>query len=384
MGNKKPRGPQLPDPLLYVMAGIDPKTMRPIRADDPSSVSRETLRRSLRIIDEQDAVNRYRWYNLPSGITGQDLERMLYYKYTVCIFYVPSMKKFYITPFAFCGSLDFYGRYNTVHPVPMSYGEDKKKDDEVKKDALYDLLSSFRLEVVRDLVPDRDGMEAIEYSDEETKAGIIKGRCVILNDYTPQTNPNMSEMRFTLQEPYINLEADIVQYLRTAMLSSTGVKGVRVHDADESVSVMSASKTVESAARAGHPFVPIITKLDVQELGSKSITSFQDYLMALQSIDNMRLSTYGLENGGLFQKKAHKLQDEQDMNAGPVALVNQDGLALRQRWANIANSLFGLSIWVEPNDAISQGREDYEEPDEKAQEGPQDQGGESDADISNA
>jgi hypothetical protein len=194
----------------------------------------------------------------------------------------------------------------------------------------------------------------------------------------------MSEMRFTLQEPYINLEADIVQYLRTAMLSSTGVKGVRVHDADESVSVMSASKTVESAARAGHPFVPIITKLDVQELGSKSITSFQDYLMALQSIDNMRLSTYGLENGGLFQKKAHKLQDEQDMNAGPVALVNQDGLALRQRWANIANSLFGLSIWVEPNDAISQGREDYEEPDEKAQEGQQDQGGESDADISNA
>ena len=33
----------------------------------------------------------------------------------------------------------------------------------------------------------------------------------------------------------------------------------------------------------------------------------------LQSLDNLRLSTYGIDNGGLFEKKAHKLEEEQQM-----------------------------------------------------------------------
>ena len=44
-----------------------------------SSASKKEFAQIIRILDEQDAVNRYRWYNLPDGITSQALERMLYY-----------------------------------------------------------------------------------------------------------------------------------------------------------------------------------------------------------------------------------------------------------------------------------------------------------------
>ena len=69
------------------------------------------------------------------------------------------------------------------------------------------------------------------------------------------------------------------------------------------------------------------------------IGKLQDYFLAMQSIDNLRLSGYGIDNGGLFEKKAHELQSEADINGGPVGLVLQDGLSIRQNFCNIVNSI---------------------------------------------
>lgn len=68
----------------------------------------------------------------------------------------------------------------------------------------------------------------------------------------------------------------------------------------------------------------------------------------MQSLDNLRLSGYGIDNGGLFEKKAHELQTEADLNGGPVGLVLQDGLTIRQNFCTIANSIWGLGMWCEP------------------------------------
>ena len=78
----------------------------------------------------------------------------------------------------------------------------------------------------------------------------------------------------------------------------------------------------------------------------------QDYFLALQSLENFRLSTYGIDNGGLFEKKAHELQSEADINGGPVGLVMQDGTSIRQNFCNIVNSIWGLGIWCEPAENI--------------------------------
>lgn len=73
-------------------------------------------------------------------------------------------------------------------------------------------------------------------------------------------------------------------------------------------------------------------------------------MLALQSLDNYRLSLYGLDNGGLFQKKSHMLAAEQEMNAGNTGLVAEDGLRNRQDFCVIANSIFGTSMWCEPSE----------------------------------
>ena len=72
----------------------------------------------------------------------------------------------------------------------------------------------------------------------------------------------------------------------------------------------------------------------------------------MQALENFRLSTYGLDNGGLFEKKAHKLESEQEMNDSTVGLVYTDGLAIRQNFCNIVNSIWGLSIWCEPSESV--------------------------------
>ena len=70
---------KLPDLETLCKAGIDPKTGLPVKMTKPAKCAiKEDVKKFLRLIDEQDAVNRYVWYNLPANITSQELERMLY------------------------------------------------------------------------------------------------------------------------------------------------------------------------------------------------------------------------------------------------------------------------------------------------------------------
>lgn len=76
-------------------------------------------------------------------------------------------------------------------------------------------------------------------------------------------------------------------------------------------------------------------------------------MQSMESLDNFRLAALGIPNGGLFQKKAHMLQTEQNAAGGAVSSVLQDGLTLRQNASNIINSITGLGIWCEVSDAAT-------------------------------
>ena len=64
----------------------------------------------------------------------------------------------------------------------------------------------------------------------------------------------------------------------------------------------------------------------------------------MQAIDNLRLSTLGLKNGGLFEKQGTILQSESDMANSNTDLILQDGLSIRQEFCNIVNKVFNLHI----------------------------------------
>ena len=322
--------PKLPDIQTLFQAGIDPKTGLPTKMTSGCKAAlKEDLKKFLRLVDEQDAVNRYVWYNLPANITSQELERMLYYKGQLCFFYDKKLEEFYFMPYALDGTIDFYGRYNTIHPVPMTSGTEDKGS---KAQAQY--LSEIKLKCVYGVKTE------IELND-------LYDSAVLLHDYTKQLSQTIIP-RCTVNDPLLDVMAECVPYMRTSMIASTGIKGVRVQDADQQQNVYDGSRSLEGAALTGNPWIPIIGSIDFQELTNQGIGKIQDYMLAMQSLDNLRLSGYGIDNGGLFEKKAHELQSEADINGGPVGLVLQDGLSIRQNFCNIANSIWGIGIWCEP------------------------------------
>ena len=315
MGN-----PKIPDLKTLIQAGFDPKTGLPNKIGTKPCL-KENVKKALRLIDEQDAVNRYTWYNLPCNITSQELERMLYYKGQLAFFYMEDLDEFYFMPYALDGTIDFYGRFNTIHPVPMTSGTDDKAGK-----AQAELLSQIKLKCIYGIkLPEDLNVEDLTKS------------AVLLHDYSKQLSQTIIP-RQIINDGIIDIEAECIPFMRTALIEETGVMGVRVQDADQAAAVQDGANSLVNAAMNGDMYVPIVGQMEFQELTNGGTGKAEDYMLAMQSLDNFRLSLYGIDNGGLFEKKAHELQSEADINGGPVGLVLQDGLSIRQNFCNIVNS----------------------------------------------
>ena len=321
---------------IYLQMGIDPNTKLPLKIMQ-SCGSKSDIKRLLRIIDEQDAVNRYKWYNLPCNITGEELERMIYYKGQLCFFYYEALDQFFFMPYALDGNIDFYGRYNTIHPIPFNGGKDDGVDKKQLK-AQEELLSQLKLKCQYGIL-----------LEQELDYDTFTNSCVLLHDHTKQL-PQAITPRQQLNDGIIDIEAECIPYMRTNLIASSGVKGMRVADADQQDDVFQANNQIISGALTGNVNVPIVGKVEFQELASQVGAKPAEFMLAMQSLDNFRLSTYGLENGGLFEKKQHILESENQINQSSVGLILQDGLSIRQNFCNIVNSIWGLNIWCEPTE----------------------------------
>lgn len=270
-------------------------------------------------MDEQDAVNRYSWYNLPCDVSSQELERMIYYKGQLCFFYVPEIEQFIFSPYALDGTIDYYGRFNTVHPVPWAEGMEK---DGNKKSPLSAYLANKKLDVCYGIPTSEDKL--IEWSTK-----FIEGKaCVLVHDYTKQLSQT-NIARQIIQDPLLDIMADCIPFMRTCLLANTGVQGMRVANQADYPNVLDANGAFEKAALEGDIYVPIVGSVEFQALTDSQAMKAEEYLLAMQGLDNFRLSLYGLDNGGLFQKKSHMLEAEQSMNAGKASIPLNDGLSIR-------------------------------------------------------
>lgn len=321
--------PRLPDyQTLQAMCGNVDCDQTPIKS---------AVKRILRINDEQIAINRYKWYNLPPGLDGQLIERILYYRGSGMFFYIPEMNEFHFLPYTLYGgdgqALDFYGRWKSVIPLPfMGTNTDEKSRQEV-------LLSNMIRKPLYELAT--GGIR----EDLET-------RCVLLHDYCKQYSQTILP-RKDLNEGLIDVESNIIPYVNTLLSNSTGVAGMRVSDDSEQASVQNASDTCQKAALNGKRWVAITSQLDLQDFSTSTAGRAEDMLMAMQALDNIRLGTYGVENGGIFEKKAHMLNAEAAMNTGTSGLVMDDGLFQRQNFCTICNSLAPFGMWCEVNETAA-------------------------------
>lgn len=329
--------PAILDIDTLIQAGINPKTGLPIKFGNKRCTTKEDIKRAIRKNDEQIFVNRYTWYNLPMNLTGAELERMLYYKGQLAFFYLKDLDEFYFMPYALDGTIDFYGRFNTIHPVPMTAGTDDKAS---KSQAQY--LSNIKLNCVYGIkLP------------EDLKESDLTDSAVLLHDYSKQLSQTIIPTQ-QINDPIIDLEAECMPYLRTSLLLGTGVKGIRVADADQADSVREGSRSMINAAIASEPYIPITGSIEFQELTDGNVAKAQEFLMSMQSIDNFRLGLHGVQNGGLFEKSQYVNNSQTDMNyaGGDIGLTLQDGLSIRQNFCNIVNSLWGLGIWCDVSENL--------------------------------
>lgn len=260
---------------------------------------------------------------------------MLYYRGQLAFFYMESINKFFCLPYALCGNIDVYGRYQKITPLPftgssMASATDAKKEKPwitgLEKTPIYDVLEADPLD------------------------SFLNG-CVLLSDYTKQ----LSEIpipRQQLQDPILNAMSEAFPMARTSLIANCGVRGMRVQNETDAENVDGATIAIQSAALTGRPFVPIVGSCEFQSLTDGTALKSEEYLLYMQALDNYRLSLYGLESGGLFQKKSHMLEGEQEMNAGRAKLTYQDGLTIRQRFCDIVNAIWGLGIWCDASECV--------------------------------
>lgn len=330
------------DPSIMIQAGINPKTGLPFKMGDigkASSLLKESYIKNFRIKDEQDAINTFVWYNLPNGLNARLLERILYYRGQGMFFYMKETDTFYFLPYALQSpdngpGIDVYGRYRGCTPLPFNGsasqgGTGKSKDDKERpwitglfKRPIYDIP-----------------LEPLNFDE-------IDEACILLKDYSEQFAQN-NLSRQSLQEPIISQMAEIPCFARTALLNSTGVKGMRVANQADYPNVLDANNAFEQAAVNGIPYVPIVGSVDFQDLTDGQAAKAEEFLVELESLDNLRMSFHGIPNGGIFQKKAHMLETEAQMNAGVADAALRDRLQYRQDFCDLVNSVYGLGISVE-------------------------------------
>lgn len=305
------------------------------------SLLKTDIKRQLRVKDESEFVNRYTWYNLPMDVDSEMLERILYYKGQVAFFLEPKTKKFYFAIPVLDGGIDIYGRWNRIHCIPFYAGEedDKKNSDKKKGDKLWSYLADLKLNVKYGVILFPTGEDVFESA-------------VILRDYTNQL-PQSITPRKDLSDKLLEAMAECIPFMRTRLILGTGVKGVRVGDADQADSVREGSEKLVEAALAGEGYIPIEAMAEFQELSDNSAGKAEEYMAAYQALDNLRKETMGIPSNGVFQKKAHMLGAEQALNGANVDLVLQDGLAQRQNFCAIINSIWGLGVSCEINESIS-------------------------------
>ena len=92
----KRNGPAIYDINSMIAAGIDPKTKLPLKAVAACG-HKAAIKQQLNILDEQDAINRFTWFNLPKGLDGrlmrwterstytEDTQRLLRYRSTASL-----------------------------------------------------------------------------------------------------------------------------------------------------------------------------------------------------------------------------------------------------------------------------------------------------------
>lgn len=309
-----------------------------------------SIKMILRKNDRQQFTRRYVWENLPGDLTGDFIERILYYRFSGIFFYVEELNKFNFLPYVGKG-LDEKGRYTECTPLPFN-GKSEKAVQNSKNIEVY--IPGLNFRPIYDISETKPFLDFKIDGDEITQNifNPAKNGCVILNSYVKGLTQRETPEQ-VLIDPLLELEAEAVPLARTNVFANSGVMGMRVNNPDESSNVEEFNKQLEQAALAGKRYIGTWGMQNFQVLETTGNLTGENFFRYMQTLDNIRLESYGLKNNGIYEKDQYinnKMAGNIQANVGQIY---EDGLKLRQDFCDYVNLIWGLGISCSASETVT-------------------------------
>lgn len=303
------------------------------------------IKKVLRKNDRQQFTRRYVWENLPNDLTGDYIERVLYYKYSAIFFYIPELNTFNFLPYVGTG-LDEKGRYTRCRPLPFN-GKSEKDADGDKQVYIPGLEFSPIYDITK-----TDPRVEMDYAGKENLVNPMLNGCVILNSYCKELSQRAIPEQ-ALIDPILDMMAEAMPLARTKLIASAGTTGMRVGNEDEQANVEAANLSIERAALNGKRFIPVVGVTEFQEFANDNGADAEIFMRYMTELDNLRLQSYGLKNNGLFEKNSYVNETMAGNIQVNVGQIYEDGLKLRQDFCDFVNATWGLGISCSASETVT-------------------------------
>lgn len=307
------------------------------------NLSYDSLFNIMREQNKIETIERYMWVNVPFGLTADIIERLLFYRGKGVFYFNDKVGKFQFLPFALNGVIDEYGRYTKCNTLPFT-GVDT---DEKKKKKTQSLVYE-NLELVYDLPYDEETFKKI---NQQKTFGIV------LNDSSLSIS-QQPIIRYNYVKPVLHMMATLMQIINTAMFGNADHNLLQIENEGELDSVKSQIEAINQDILQGNRFTPIVGKLPITPLKTTNSADLEGLFNTFNSLNNFLKSITGVANAGVFDKKAHLLQDEQKLNGSNADDIYYNGLRLRQEFCLMVQAYYQYPIWCESKRGMSEAQEE--------------------------
>lgn len=266
--------------------------------------------------DLNQCISRYIWENLPNGLTSWNLERMLYFRGTLCGFNFAG--KGYILPYVPSPRINPYGLPSGVKPITYN---GQAVDD---KPSFFG--TNFELPV------DALGNEADDYS------------AVLLYDAIPYSPSGNAPSRFFLNQILIRDIADTLARVNINIVVSNKKILLQIKDAKQRDVV---KQELEIAFGSDCPFAILTSELDINAIQNSNDFEADDLFNTIKNYDAIRCFMNGISSKGFGTEKKERVstgelaggEEEKD-------LILDMGYDLRKLFCDQCNKKFGWNISV--------------------------------------
>lgn len=301
----------------------------------------DSLYQIMRNHNRIETLERYMWLNVPFGLTQDIIERVLFFRGKGIFYFNDEVDKFQFLPFALNGTIDEYGRYIRCNTLPFTGVDEEEKDSKNKKKERR--LIYENLDIVYDLPYNA---EMIKMVREKKTVGII------LNDNSLGLT-QQPIIRSNYVKPILHLMSTLMQIINTAMYGCADHSLIQVENESEIASINNQINAINFDILKGRRFTPIAGTLPIQPLKTNNTANLEGLFNTFNSLSNFLKSITGIANPGVFDKKAHLLQEEQQLNGSNADDIYYNGLRLRQEFCMMIQAYYNYPIWCESKRGMS-------------------------------